>query len=112
MSAVRIEHGPQVRPLRRVRGVQQLSDLQARPTKDDWREMPQLFGRRSGGAEVTARQDVLRLQPLSGLRFRRVGQAASRKVPELRRRIPDREIPEIRSGGAVPEWGMQIQEAD
>ena len=73
------QHGAQVRPLRRIRGVQQLSELQIRQAEDDRREVPELFGRRSGGAAIQARQDVLRLQPLSGLRFRRLGQADSRK---------------------------------
>ncbi len=43
---------------------------------------PECSRRRSGRAPLQARQDILRLQPLSGLRLRRVGQARAEKCPE------------------------------
>ena len=112
VPAVRQQAGQEVRALRRVRGVQQLSQVQVRQAEDHRREVPQLLRRRSGGAALQARQDVLRLQPLSGLRFRGLGQADSGEVSGLRRQLPDREIPEVRSGGAVPQRRVQVQEAD
>src|SRR5579872_5090872 len=110
MPELRIEHGAQVRALRRIRCVQQLSDVQVRQAENHRREVPQLLGRRSGGAALQARQDVLRMQPLSRLRFRRLGQTASREMPRVRIGLSDRKIPQSRSGGAVSQRGMQIQE--
>ena len=53
----------------------------------------------------------LRLQPLSRLRFRGVGQADSGEMSGVRRQLPDREIPEGRRVRAVPQRRVQVQEA-
>ena len=58
-----------------------------------------------------ARQNFLRMQSLSGLRFRGVGQADSGEMSGLRLGVPDREIPEGWSRRAVSQRRMQIQEA-
>ena len=89
VPAVRQQSGAEVRPLRRVHRVQQLSDLQVRQAEDDRREVPELHRRRGRGAALQARQDVLRLQPLSGVRLRRVGQADCGEVPEVREPVSD-----------------------
>ena len=97
VPAVRQQAGQEIRPLRRVHGVQQLSDVQVRQAEDHRREVPELLRGRSRRAALQARQDLLRLQSLSGLRFRRLGQAASGEVSGLRRQLPDREVPEGRA---------------
>src|SRR5579871_1514100 len=108
MSAVRQQFSAEARPIRRVYGVQQLSEVQIREAENHRCSLPQLHRRRSGGAALQARQDILRLQPLSGLRFRGVGQAAAGEVPGLRIELLDREMVEGRSGGAVSEWRVQV----
>jgi ssDNA-binding Zn-finger/Zn-ribbon topoisomerase 1 len=102
--------GAEIRPLRGVRGVQQLSQVQVRQTEDHRREVPELLRGRGGRAALQARQDVFRLQPLSRLRFRGVGQADSGKMSGVRRQLSDRKIPEGRPGGAVSQQRMQVQE--
>ena len=111
MPAVRQQSGAEEWALRRVHRVQQLSEVQIRQAEDHRGRLPELLRRRSGGAALQARQDVLRLQPLSGLRFRRLGQAAAGEVPGVRLQLPDREVAEGRPGGAVPERRVQVQEA-
>ena len=71
-------------PLRRIHGLQQLSEMQIRQAEDHRRAVPELLARRSGGAPLQARQDVLRLQPLSGVRFRRLGQTDPGEMPGVR----------------------------
>ena len=56
-------------------------------------------------------QDILRLQSLSRLRFRRLGQTDCREVSAVRRQLHDRKILEGWSVRAMPERRMQIQEA-
>ena len=67
----------------------------------------------SGGEIIERRskrgQDVLRLQPLSGLRLRRVGQADTGAVPGVRQPLPGREVAEGRPGCAVSERRVQVQ---
>ena len=111
LPAVRRQTGQEVRALRRVRGVQQLSQVQIRQAEDHRREVPQLFRGRSRRAALQARQDLLRLQPLSGLRFRGVGQAHRREVSGVRRQLPDREVPEVGRVRAMPQRRVQVQEA-
>ena len=53
---------------------------------------PNCSRRRNRRAALQARQDVLRMQPLSRLRFRGVGQADSGEVSGVRRQLPDREV--------------------
>ena len=108
MPAVQQQSGAEAWAIRRVHGVQQLSEVQIREAEDHWRSVSQLHGRRSGGAPVKARQDVLRMQPVSGLRFRGVGQAAAGEVSGLRIELFDREVVEGRPGGAMSEWGVQV----
>src|SRR5882724_9331348 len=103
MSSMQQPARKEVRALWRVRRVQRLSEVQVRQAEDHRGQVPELLGRRSGGAAVQARQDFLRMQPLSRLRFRGVGQTDSGEVSGLRIELPDREIPEGWSGGAVSE---------
>jgi ribosomal protein S27AE len=83
MPAMRQQPGAEVRALRRVRRLQQLSEMQVREAEDHRRECPNC----SEGEVVERRskrgKHLLRLQPLSGMRFRRVGQAHSNeKCPD------------------------------
>src|SRR5580698_2070023 len=96
------------RAIRRVHGVQHLSEMQIREAENHRRSLPQLFRGRSGGAALQEGQDVLRLQPLSRLRLRGVGQADPGEVPGLRVELPDREVAEGRTSGAMSERGMQV----
>ena len=89
--------GAEVRALRRVHGLQQLPEVQVRQAEDHRREVPEVPRARSSSA-LQARQDVLRLQPLSRLRFRRLGQADPGEVSGMRQSLPDREVAE---GGPV-----------
>ena len=109
---VRQQPGAEDRPLRRIHGVQQLSDLQIRQAEDHRREVPQLLRGRDRGAALQARQDLLRLQPLSRVRFRGLGQTDPREMPRVRQQLHDREMAQGRPGGAVPERGMQVQAPD
>ena len=109
VPAVRQQPGAEERPLRRVHGVQQLPDVQVRQAEDHRREVPGVLRRRDRRAPVEARQDVLRLQPLSRVRFRGLGQAGAGEVPGVRQSVHDREVAEGRPGVAVPERGVQIQ---
>ena len=56
-----------------------------------------------------ARQDVLRLQSLSGVRFRGLGQADCRSSARSAAILSGREVAEGRPGRAVPESGVQVQ---
>ncbi len=100
---LRQQPGAEVRPLRRVHGVQQLSGVQVREAEDHRREVPRVFRRRHQRAAFKTRQDVLRLHALSGLQFRGLGQTSRGEVSGLRRLVPGREVPEGRSGSAMPE---------
>src|SRR5580704_18846298 len=84
VSAVRQQHGDQARALWRVHRLQQLPDVQVREAENHWRSVSQLQRRRSGGAALQARQNVLRLQSLSRVRFCRLGKTAQREMPRLR----------------------------
>ena len=55
------------------------------------------------------RQDVLRLQPLSRLQFRRLGQAGAGEVPGVRQPLHDREVAEGGRRVAVPQPRVQAQ---
>src|SRR5579862_5690756 len=103
MPPMREEPGGQVWPLRRIHRVQRLQKLQIRQAEDDRREVPELLGRRDCGAPFEAREDVLRLRPLSGVRLRRLGQAAQREVPRVRIELPDRKMAEGRTCRTVSE---------
>ncbi len=89
VPALRREPGRQAGPLRRVHGVHELSRVQVRQAQDDRRQVPEGRGqgRRGRRAEVEARQGVLRLLELSGLRLRAVEPAGRREVPEVRRAV-------------------------
>ena len=82
--------------------------LQVRETEDDRRRLPELLGRRDRRTAQQARQDVLRLQPLPGLRFCRLGETDSGEVSGLRRSVPDRKMAQGRTGGPVSESRVQI----
>src|SRR5579859_4573369 len=112
MPEMREEPGGQVWPLRRVYGVQRLQKLQIRQAEDDRREVSELLGRRDCRAPFEARQDLLRLRSLPGVRFRRLGQAAQREVPRVRFELPDREMAESGSCRAVSEQRVQAQASD
>src|SRR5271163_2715901 len=88
VSTVRQQPGAEVRPLWRVCGLQQLSDLQAREAEDYRRAVPELHARRSGGAPLQARSNVLWLQSLSRVRLRRLGETDSREVSRLWQQLP------------------------
>src|SRR5581483_3514208 len=107
---MRQQAGEEVRALWRVRGVQQLSGLQVRQAENDRRQVPELLARRDYRAALEARQNLLRLQPLSGVRFRGLGQTDPGKMPGMRRELPDREIPQGWTICAMPQSGVQIQE--
>ncbi len=77
VPAVRQPPGAEERPVRRVYGLQQLSYVQVRKAKNNRRPVPELFARRNRRAAVEARQDVLRMQPVSRVRFRGMGQTDS-----------------------------------
>ena len=96
-----------VRPLRRVRRLLRLSEVQVRQAEDHRREVPELLGRRDRGAQLKARQ-VLRLQSLSGVRLYDWGKPMP-NMPAVRQSLSGREVAEGRSGRAVPESGVQIQ---
>ncbi len=89
VPALRREPGRQAGPVRRVHRVHELSGVQVRQAQDDRREVPEgrRQGRRDRRAEVEAREDVLRLLELSGLRLRAVEPADRRDVPEVRRAV-------------------------
>ena len=52
-------------------------------------------------------QDLLRLQPLSRLQVRRLGQAGAGEVPGVRQPVHDRKVAQGRPGLAVPQRGVQ-----
>jgi DNA topoisomerase-1 len=87
---VRVEPRDQAGPLRRVHGLHELSQLQVREDEIHRRSLSQGRGRHRR-AEVAARQSVLRLRQLSGLRFHAVEEADCRNVPRLRHAVPPRE---------------------
>ena len=60
-------------------------------------------------AALQARQDLLRLQPLPGVRLRGLGQADRREVPRVRRPLPGREVAQGRPDRAVPQRRVQVQ---
>ena len=64
---------------------------------------------RGGGAALQARQDILRLQPLSRLRFRGLGQADSGEMSGMRQQLPDREVAEGRRRWRNARTRVQIQ---
>ena len=67
-------------------------------------------GRRHRRAEVAARQGVLRLRELSGLRLRAVEPADRREVPEVRRAVPRREDHQAaRPSAAVQQRGLRLR---
>src|SRR5580700_3025591 len=92
----------EIRTLRRVCGVQQLSDLQIRQAENDWREVSELQRGRGCRAALETREDILRVQSISGLRFRGVGQADSGEMSAVRRQLYDRKISEGRGVRAMP----------
>ena len=108
MPAVQQQSSAEAWAIRRIHGVQQLSEVQIREAEDHWGSVSELHGRRSGGAPVEARENVLRMQPISGLRFRGVGQANAGEVPGLRVELFNREMVEGWSGGAMSERGVQV----
>src|SRR5260370_12274195 len=112
MSELRQQPAAQAGPFWRVHGLQQLSEVQIRQAENHWRSVSQLFGRRSGRAPLKEGQDILRLQPLPGLRFRSVGQTAAGEVSRVRLQLYDRKVAQGRTGGAVSERRVQIQTTD
>jgi len=96
------------RPLWRVHGLLELPGVQVRAPEDDGRSLPQVRYRRTGRAALQARQDVLRVQPLPGVRLRGLVETNRRALPELRVHVPAREVPEVGSLRGVPEQGMQV----
>ena len=111
VPAVRQEHGAEIRALRRVHRVQQLPDLQIRQAEDHRRQMPGMQGRRDCRAALQARQDLLRLRPLSRLQLRRLEQAGGREMPRVRQPLHAGKVAESRAEAAVPQRGMQVPEA-
>ena len=112
VPAVRQQPGAEVRALRRVHGLQQLSDLQVRQAEDHRREVPEVLRRRGRGAALQTRQDVLRLQPLSRVRFRGLGQAGCRR--SVRSAAVRYLIEKCLKAGpvrAVPQRRVQVQAA-
>src|SRR6202050_1581312 len=108
---MRQQSGAEEWALRRVHGLQQLSEVQIREAEDHRRALSELHGRRGGGAAVQARQDILWLQPLSRVRFRGLGQTAAGEMPGLRIQLLNRKMAQGRTGGAMPERRVQVQAA-
>ena len=79
MPAMRQQSGAEVRTVWRIRRLQQLSEMQVHQAENHRRAVPELLAGRSGGAPLQARQDLLWLQPLPGMRLRRLGQTACRR---------------------------------
>ena len=79
VPAVRQQPGAEERPLRRVHGVQQLPDLQVRQAEDHRREVPEVLAKARSWSAAPSGQDLLRLQPLSRLQLRGLGQAGRRR---------------------------------
>ena len=99
----------QAGPVRRVHRVQQLSDLQVRQAEVHRPRLPQ-GRRRRRRAQVAAREGVLRLRQLSGLRLRAVEPADSRAVPAVRREVPGREDHQAaRPSADVPQGGLRLR---
>jgi hypothetical protein len=93
---------------RRVHGLQQLSKVQIREAEDHRRAVSELHGRCGGGAAFQARQDILRMQPLSGMRFRRMGQTPAGKMSGVRIELLNRKMAQGWTSGAMPERRVQV----
>ena len=103
--------GAEDRPLRRVHGVQQLPHLQVREAENHRGEVPGVLGRRDHRAPFAQGQDFLRLQPVSGLQVRGVGQAGGREVPPVRQPLHAGEVAQGRPHVAVSQPRVQAQAA-
>ena len=111
VPALQLEPGHQAGPVRRVHGVHQLPDLQVHQAQDDGRRLPQRRrqGRRGRRAQVEARQDLLRLFELSGLRLRALESTDRRTVSEVRRAVSrgeDHQTP--RPPAALQQRGLRL----
>ena len=81
---LRLADGHQDRPVRRVPGVHHVSRLQGHPRHPARHQVPQVHRGRSRRAAHQARQVVLGLRALSGVRLLHLEQAGARDLPRVR----------------------------
>jgi DNA topoisomerase I len=111
VPAVRQPTGAEDRPLRRVHRVQQLPHLQVRQAENHRGEVPGVLGGRDHRAPFAQGQDFLRLQPVSGLQVRGVGQAGGGEVPRVRQPLHGGKVAQGRPHVAVSQPRVQAQAA-